>query len=112
MELLADAVAALKAQPGVGEVKIAPLPALQPTTVVQIEERRGSWSLVELLAAKQGRMAADRAREEVYFASDKCFRLDGKTGKLDTNWFPNGELSAVSECCVGPDGSLYVGRVH
>jgi len=108
LEQLADAVAALKAQPGVGKVKIAPLPALQPTTVVQIEDKRGSWSLVSLLAAKQGRMAADRAREEVYFASDKCFRLDGKTGRLDTSWFPNGELSAVSECCVGPDRLVYL----
>lgn len=55
------------------------------------------------------RMAADRIREEVYLGwVQKFIRIDGKTGKQDMSFFPNGELSRVSECHVGPDGLLYL----
>jgi len=57
------------------------------------------------------RMAADRYREEVYFGNHKygLRRMDGRTGKLDTSFYPDGALNKVTECHVGPDGNLYIG---
>jgi len=108
---LADAVAALKAQPGAGEVKVEALPQLPRGDVHSYQvKRRGKMvpvSLVTLFGSKGCRMAADREHEEVYFGF-RNFRLDGKTGKVDKTWFPNNEMGKmVTEVAVGPDGLVY-----
>jgi hypothetical protein len=111
-------VAALKAQPGAGEIKVAPRPPEIPaSTLPQIKSRKGGAFSVARLPANGmfTRMAADRYREEIYIGDPMCasqeglFRLDGKTGEFDRSWFPNGEFQAgITECHVGPDGLLYL----
>jgi hypothetical protein len=104
MVQLADAVAALKAQPGVGEVKIGPLPKL-PQWAFYYEAKAGPKTVphshAEVFGNKNHRMAADRVHEEIYYQGR---RLDGKTGEMDKTWPGIGG----TECAVGPDGHYYV----
>jgi len=59
--------------------------------------------------SKQLRMAVDRARDELYvYPARGLMRIDGKTGKVDDAWFPDGGIDKCSEVCVGPDGHVYV----
>jgi hypothetical protein len=59
--------------------------------------------------AKQLRMAVDRRREQLYIYPGRGLtRLDGRTGRVDDTWFPDGGLDRISECCVGPDGLVYI----
>ena len=63
--------------------------------------------------SKQHRMAVDRVRDELYIApalgrGGGLMRIDGKTGKVDNAWFPDGSLSRISEVCVGPEGNVHI----
>lgn len=54
------------------------------------------------------RLAVDRYRDELYVGPNRAnlFRVDTKTGELDTTWTPIGP--GLSDCCVGPDGLVYI----
>lgn len=57
------------------------------------------------------RMAANRTGEEVYVGylhNPGLIRIDGRTGKVDKTWYPEGGLTKVSEVCIGPEGHVYI----
>jgi hypothetical protein len=95
---------------GVGEYKReseAPKLAAKPPA-----DWDGSWFYANGPGGQEcPRMAADRYREVVYLGNNThgLRRMDGKTGKLDGSFYPDGTLNRVTECHVGPDGLLYLG---
>ncbi len=109
--LFSDLVAAIRAQPGAGEVKILEtddtgLPA--PKHVVPGQPPS------QFLPAQAPRLAVHRRTDELYVLNARSesnyslLRLDGKTGDLDKDWFPDGSFDTVGEVDVGPDDLIYV----
>lgn len=86
--------------------KAPPRKLERPTdTYIPKDPRDGTWY------ARNPRLAVSLSTEELYArgpGNNTIFRFDGKTGKRDKTWFPNGEFDQISEIDVGNDGLIYL----
>jgi len=110
--LYCDLIAAIKSQPGAGEVKLLEndstgLPAPKRTVAGYPPSHCLPWN--------GPRLAVHRSTDELYFlntlrynANYSLLRMDGRTGELDKTWFPDGSFNTISEVEVGPDDLIYV----
>lgn len=99
---LEDITAVMFKLAGISDQKLGPLPEGLPKSALPA-------GFSNYFDSKQHRMAVDRVRDELYLSPARgLMRVDGKTGKVDDTWFPDGSLHGVSEVCVGPDGNVYV----